>query len=114
MFPGASPRDQLEQYLRSAESAQKNDSTASRAARSGGVAPAALPLIPIVIRVAAQAIIAAAKRYGPAIFRSLKNAVSKGYNAFVNWTKSHPWVAGIIGGLATNAIYDALKALLGL
>jgi len=111
MFPNSSPRDQLEQYLRSAESSENASPAGMEAPASGAVAPA---VIPIAVRIAAQAIIAAAKRYGPAVYNSLKSAVSKGYSAFVEWTKSHPWVAGIIGGLATNAIYDALKALLGL
>lgn len=64
-----------------------------------------LPIIPIVGR----ALLAAARRYGPAVYRSLRDAVRGGYGRFQEWTRNHPWVAGILGGVSSNAVYDWLR-----
>lgn len=91
-WPDLAPREQLRSVL--------DGSTA------GDVRAAAPPLL---VAVAGRALIAAAKRYGPSMFRALKSAVSRGYKSFNQWTKDNPWVAGIIGGVSSAALYDWLK-----
>lgn len=99
-YPELDPREQLRSILRS--------DGAPQAGQSAAVAPMALPLAGI----AARALIAAAKRYGPAAFRSLKSAVAKGYKAFEAWIDEHKFAGGIIVGVAGSAVYDALKTIL--
>lgn len=64
----------------------------------------ALPLVAI----AGRALLAAVRRYGPRMYNSLKNAVKSGYDSFNEWTKNNPFVAGIIGGVSSAALYDWL------
>lgn len=78
------------------------------------VTPAAVPLIPIAAKIAARALVAAAKRYGPSIYRSLRNAVAKGYNSFKAWTNEHQFASGVLAGVTGSAVFAALQEIFGL
>lgn len=66
-------------------------------------------------RAAAQAIVNAVKTWGPAAWNAMVNAVKSGYNGFQNWFNSLPgWVKALGSGISVNAIYDAIKGVLGL
>ena len=100
--PDLSGREQLRAILHDdAGSEPSNDA----------ITPRALPILPAA-GIAARALIAAARRYGPAVFNSLKNAVGKGYSAFNAWLAEHQFAGGIIVGISASAIYDALKSIL--
>jgi hypothetical protein len=65
-------------------------------------------------RAAAQAIVNAVKTWGPAAWNAMVNAVKSGYSSFVNWFNSLPgWVKALSSGVSVNAIYDAIKSVLG-
>lgn len=96
-FPDQSPREQLRSVLSGRQAPSASDPE---------IVPAA---VPVVVAIAGRALIAAAKRYGPAMYRGLKNAVSRGYGAFNQWTKDNPFAAGIIAGVGGSALYDWLK-----
>lgn len=66
------------------------------------------PLLPAAA-LAGRALLAAARRYGPRMYNSLKNAVKNGYNAFNDWVKENPAVGTIVGGVPGAALYDWLK-----
>ncbi|MDN5896087.1 MAG: hypothetical protein L0H93_18925 [Nocardioides sp.] len=101
-FPDLSPREQLRNILHSGA-----DETTLNA-RSATVAPMVLPIAGVV----ARALVAAAKRYGPSVFRSLKSAVGRGYAAFERWIDDHKFAGGIVVGVAGAAVYDVLKSIL--
>lgn len=42
------------------------------------------------------------------MYRGLKSAVSRGYGAFNQWTKDNPFVASIIGGVSSSALFNWL------
>lgn len=84
LAPNLAPREQLRMVLLSA------------GANSHGTQARALAL-PLVIGIAARALVAAAKRFGPAIYRGLVSAVKRGYAAFNQWCKDHPFAAAFLG-----------------
>lgn len=92
-YPGLAPREQLRSVLASGDESGTSDAQ---------VAPAA---VPVVLAVAGRALLAAVRRYGPAMYRSLRDAVTRGYSAFNQWTKDNPFVAGIIGGVGSAELH---------
>ncbi len=95
-FSDQTPREQLRSVLSNGKESGSN---------STEMAPAA---VPVVVAIAGRALLAAVKRYGPAMYRGLKSAVSRGYGAFNQWTKDNPFVAGIIAGVSGSALYNWL------
>ena len=100
-YPLLPPREQLRAVLLKGEELKPSPEAAGLSA-----ATYAGPLIPIVGR----ALIQAAKRYGPAVFNSLRSAVRRGYGAFNDWVRRHAFAAGVMAGVAGNAVYDWLRA----
>lgn len=95
-YPDQTPREQLRSVLADGGSSGADDAE---------IAPAA---VPVVVAIAGRALLAAVKRYGPAMYRGLKSAVSRGYGAFNQWTKDNPFVASIIGGVSSSALFNWL------
>ncbi|MFC8192824.1 hypothetical protein ACFUMH_14295 [Cellulomonas sp. NPDC057328] len=86
---------------------------------SGITAPggtAATPNVPIWIRVAVQAALQVIKSRSITTYRQIIAYVERGRTAFVSWwnTSVPTWVKGLLGGISGNAIYDAIKWILGL
>ena len=77
---------------------------------------AVTPNVPIWIRVAVQAALAVIKSRSVATYRAIIAYVERGRTAFVAWWNSSvpTWVKGLLGGISGNAVYDAIKWILGL
>lgn len=105
-FGDLSPREQLSEIA-----AEGNGLSAAKGAQGAGVAPMVAPAAVLAARI----LIAAAKRYGPAAFRALKSAVSKGYQATNTFINNHAWASaalGAVAGVSATELWEALKSLL--
>lgn len=96
-----------------------SSSSAALLAGGGALTPggtAVTPNVPIWIRVAVQAALAVIKSRSIATYRAIIAYVERGRTAFVSWwnTSVPTWVKGLLGGISGNAIYDAIKWILGL
>lgn len=68
-----------------------------------------------LVRAAAMALVNAVKKMGPAAWNAMVNAAKGTVQGFKNWVNSLPsWVKGLVGGISGNALYDAIRAILGL
>lgn len=108
-FGDLSPREQLSEIA-----AEGNGLSGAKDAQGSEVTPMAAPLVPAAV-FAARILIAAAKRYGPAAFRALKSAVSKGYQATNTFINNHAWASaalGAVAGVSATELWEALKSLL--
>jgi hypothetical protein len=57
----------------------------------------------------------AVKNYSGALYNSMVKAVKSGFTAFKNWLATVPaFIKGLVGSLSASAIYDTIKAILGL
>lgn len=109
------PREQLREIAASGRDIGGPESSSEAADGSAsGATPMAAPLVPAAV-FAARILIAAAKRYGPAAFRALKSAVSKGYQATNTFINEHAWASaalGAVAGVSATELWEALKSLL--
>lgn len=79
----------------------------------GGVST---PNVAIWIRIAVQAALAVIKSRSIATYRAIATYVQRGKVVFNDWwsTSVPSWVKGLLGGITGNALYDAIKWILGL
>jgi hypothetical protein len=62
-----------------------------------------------------RAFVNAVKNYSGTLYNNMVKAVKSGFTSFKNWLNTVPaFIKGLVGSLSASAIYDTIKAILGL